>query len=100
MTIKKKSFSKKQTKTKNTTANSQSLFPSQAEKKRCYDLVTTDLWQQLKKAENNQRIRFGNLGSFVKTQHKIKSAILDNKTYLYDKISFRLFDSKKQELDQ
>lgn len=64
-----------------------------------YDLVITDLFKHLCIIRNGGKIKLGNLGTFHKTQRKLKSA-LNNRTYLYYQISFKASSTLKKELDK
>ncbi|CAH1755714.1 9142_t:CDS:2 [Entrophospora sp. SA101] len=63
--------------------------PTQSEIKQAYDLVTADLFHNLKKAQDGDKIKLGNLGSFHKKRATIQSA-LDGNTYRYYRISFKV----------
>ncbi|WNE40341.1 MAG: hypothetical protein GBAus27B_000408 [Mycoplasmataceae bacterium] len=72
------------------------------EKKLAYSLVASDLLNSLKKTKDGESIRLDSLGAFSKTKQKIKSSLQGKtygKTYLYNRISFRLFPKAKAELD-
>jgi nucleoid DNA-binding protein len=64
-----------------------------------YDLVITDLFHSLKKLADGESIKLGDLGTFHKKQYKMKSA-LNNRTYLYYRISFKASRTLKKELDK
>jgi hypothetical protein len=62
---------------------------NQSELKKAYDLVTVDLFQNLKKAQDGAIIKLGDLGAFHKKRTTIQSA-LDGNTYRYYRISFKI----------
>ncbi|WNE40600.1 MAG: hypothetical protein mread185_000057 [Mycoplasmataceae bacterium] len=76
------------------------------EKKAAHDIAIADLINSLKKLKNGQSLRFGDFGSFEKTQHKVKIASnklfknVAGKTYLYYRINFRASSHLKRELDK
>ncbi|WNE40116.1 MAG: hypothetical protein GBAus27B_000183 [Mycoplasmataceae bacterium] len=95
--IKKKSLSQKVVKKPNNPTYSLS------ERKVARDITIADLINSLKKLKPEQTLRFGDLGTFEKTEHQIKSNF-DNKskgkTYLYYRINFRASSHLKRELDK
>ena len=64
-----------------------------------YDLVVEDLFSRLKKMKDGDKLRFGNLGTLVKTQQKLRSS-LNGRTYLFYRIGFRASALLKKELDK
>ena len=74
---------------------------TQAELKSAYQIVTNDLFQSLVKAKTNTPISvgtYGFIGSLTKTEHKVKSA-LDNQTYVFYKLRFKMSSKLKRELN-
>ena len=69
------------------------------ELKRAYSLVLTDLFSSFLKMKSGESIRLGDLGAFEKKEQQLKSG-LDNETYVFAKLSFRMFTKLKRELDQ
>lgn len=76
--------------------------PTQAQLKQAYTLVTEHLAQALIKAQPNQTVRFGKLGSFKKTENQITSRLHNKKgiRYAYYRLLFKPFSGLKQELNQ
>jgi nucleoid DNA-binding protein len=84
--------------------------PTQVELKRAYQLVTKDLFQQLVKMKEGTIYISpkGSLGSFTKTERKVKSGIQPRgvktkpkiRTYVYYSIHFKPSKSLKEELNQ
>ena len=75
---------------------------TEKELKQAYSLVTQDLFNSLVKAKSDQTIHFGtlgSLGSFKKTEAKIKSA-LDSNTYVFYRIKFTPSAKLKKELNK
>ncbi|MDR1670574.1 MAG: HU family DNA-binding protein [Spiroplasmataceae bacterium] len=73
------------------------------EKKEARDIAIADLINSLKKLKKDETLRFGDLGTFEKTQHQIKSSFNNQskgKTYLYYRINFRASSHLKRELDK
>ena len=73
------------------------------QKKDARDLAVADLINSLKKLKSGETFRFGNLGTFEKTQHKIKNSLPGKnhgKTLLYYRISFRASSLLKREIDK
>jgi len=76
---------------------------SQTQKKAARDLTIADLINSLKKLKPNQSIRFGNLGTFEKTQHQVRNSLPGKnhgKILLYNRINFRSSSLLKREIDQ
>ena len=77
---------------------------SQKQKKDARDLAVADLINSLKKLKSGETIRFGNLGTFEKTQHKIKNSFRKSKSYgktlVYYRINFRASSLLKREIDK
>lgn len=69
------------------------------ELKRAYDLVLADLFQTFLKMKSGESIRLGNLGAFEKKKQQLKSG-LDNETYVFARINFRMFSNLKDKLDE
>ena len=75
---------------------------TQKELKQAYSLVTNDLFKSLVKAKTNTPIpvgTYGFIGSLTKTEHKMKSG-LDQQTYVFYKMRFRMSSKLKQELNK
>jgi len=82
---------------------------SQKEKKEARDLTIADLINSLKKLKSNETIRFGDLGTFEKTQRKVeidrnpKNKLFKKfagKTLIYYRINFRASSHLKREIDK
>jgi len=74
---------------------------TQKELKQAYSIVTNDLFQSLVKAKTNAPISvgtYGFIGALTKTEHKLKSA-LDNQTYVFYKLRFKMSSKLKRELN-
>src|SRR4051812_30985372 len=69
------------------------------ELKQAYDLVTKDLFATFLKMKSGESIRLGDLGAFEKKEQQLKSG-LDNETYVFTKLSFRMFTKLKAGLDE
>ena len=69
-----------------------------AELKRAYSLVLNDLFSSFLKMKSGESLRLGDLGAFEKKEQQVKSG-LDNETYVFTKLSFRMFTKLKQSLD-
>jgi nucleoid DNA-binding protein len=86
--------------------------PTKIELKRAYNLVTTDLFNQLVKLKEGtlQIGTLGSLGSFKKTERKIRSAIVPKgsklkgkpklNTYVYYSVRFRPSKRLKEKLNE
>ena len=72
--------------------------PIQSGIKPAYDLVAKDLYSALKKAKDGAVIKLGNLGAFHKKRTRVQSPY-DGATYLYYRISFKISNTLKKELD-
>ena len=75
---------------------------TQKDLKQAYSLVTQDLFNSLVKAKTNQTIQIGSLGSlgsFKKSEQKIKSA-LDGNSYVFYRIKFTPSSKLKRELNK
>jgi hypothetical protein len=70
-----------------------------AELKRVYALVLTDLFATFLKMKSGESLRLGDLGAFEKKEQQVKSG-LDNETYVFTKLSFRMFTKLKAGLDE
>ena len=73
------------------------------QKKDARDLAVADLLNSLKKLKNGETIRFGNLGTFEKTQHRIINSLPGKnhgKTLLFYRINFRASSLLKREIDK
>ena len=68
------------------------------ELKRAYDLVLADLFSAFLKMKSGESIRLGELGAFEKKERQLKSGI-DGETYIFTRLSFRMFTKLKDELD-
>ena len=64
-----------------------------------YDLVIADLFHSLKKIQDGDKIKLGNLGTFHKKQREITTA-LNGKTYVYYQVSFKASSVLKKALDK
>ena len=76
---------------------------TQQQKKAARDLAITDLLNSLKKLKPNESLRFGNLGTFAKTQHKVTNTLPGKnhgKILLYNRINFRASSLLKREIDK
>lgn len=75
---------------------------TQAELKKAYTLVTEHLAQALIKAQPNETVRLGKLGSFKKTENQITSRLHSKKgiRYAYYRLLFKPFSGLKQELNK
>jgi hypothetical protein len=75
---------------------------TQAELKRAYTMVTEHLAQELIKAQPQQTVRLGKLGSFKKTENQITSRLQNKKgiRYVYYRLLFKPFSQLKQELNK
>ena len=84
---------------------------SQAELKRAYQLVTNDLFNQLIQAKNKTKVTIGtvgSLGTFHKSERKVKSGITPKgskskrklNTYVYYAIHFKPARKLKDQLNQ
>ena len=73
-----------------------------AELKRAYTIVTEHLAQELIKAQPNQTIRLGKLGSFKKTENQITSHLQNKKgiRYVYYRLLFKPYAALKTELNK
>jgi len=60
---------------------------NQSELKQAYDLVTTDLFRNLKKAKDGARIKLGDLGSFHKKLSRVTNPYGG---FQYYRISFKV----------
>ena|ERR1043165_1954218 len=69
-----------------------------AELKRAYDLVLNDLFSTFLKMKSGESLRLGDLGAFEKKEQQVKSG-LDQETYVFTKLSFRMFTKLKDSLD-
>ena len=65
--------------------------------KSAYDLVTKDLFSNLKKAKDGAVIKLGNLGAFQKKLSRITNPY--GEVYRYYRISFKISNTLKKELD-
>ena len=75
---------------------------TEKELKQAYSITVPDLFQKLVKAKTNQTIQIGSLGSlgsFKKSEQKIKSA-LDGNTYVFYRIKFTPSSKLKVELNK
>ena len=70
-----------------------------AELKRAYSLVLNDLFSTFLKMKSGESVRLGDLGAFEKKEQQLKSG-LDNETYVFTKLSFRMFTKLKEGLDE
>jgi hypothetical protein len=70
-----------------------------AELKRAYTLVLNDLFQSFLKMKSGESLRLGDLGAFEKKEQQVKSG-LDQETYVFTKLSFRMFTKLKTGLDE
>lgn len=70
-----------------------------AELKRAYDLVLTDLFSTFLKMKSGESLRLGDLGAFEKKEQQLKSG-LDNETYVFARVNFRMFTKLKEGLDE
>ncbi len=66
---------------------------TQSEIKLAYQIVQEDLFNSLLQAKGGERIRFGQLGKFKKTEQLVKSKQYGN--HLYYKLSFACFSKLK-----
>ena len=66
---------------------------TQQDLKLAYQLVQEDLFNSLRQAQDEETIRFGNLGKFTKTEQMISSKKYGN--HIYYKLSFRCFSKLK-----
>ena len=66
--------------------------------KQAYDLVTTDLLRNLKKAKDGAKVGLGNLGNFEKKLSRTKNPYGD--VYRYYRINFKTSSLLKKELDK
>jgi len=76
---------------------------SSKQKKDARDLAVADLLNSLKKLKVGESLRFGNLGTFEKTQHRIKNSLPGKnhgKTLLFYRINFRASSLLKREIDK
>jgi nucleoid DNA-binding protein len=82
---------------------------SQKQKKEARDLAVADLINSLKKLKSGESLRFGNLGTFEKTQRKVeidqkpKNKLFKKfagKTLIYYRLSFRASSLLKREIDK
>ena len=67
---------------------------TQPEIKLAYQIVQEDLFNSLQKAQDEETVKFGNLGKFTKTEQ-----IVNSKKYgqhVYYKLSFRCFSKLKE----
>jgi hypothetical protein len=64
-----------------------------AQLKQAYQIVQADLFNQLLKAQDEETIRFGNLGKFTKTEQMVNSKQYGQ--HVYYKLSFRCFSKLK-----
>ena len=69
------------------------------ELKRAYDLVLADLFSTFLKMESGESLRLGDLGAFEKKEQQLKSG-LDNETYVFARVNFRMFTKLKEGLDE
>lgn len=69
------------------------------ELKRAYTLVTNDLFSSFLKMKSGESLRLGDLGAFEKKEQQLKSG-LDQETYVFTKLSFRMFTKLKDGLDE
>ena|SRR6185503_19102198 len=69
------------------------------ELKRAYDLVINDLFQTFLKMKSGESLRLGDLGAFEKKEQQLKSG-LDNETYVFARLNFRMFTKLKDKLDE
>ena len=65
--------------------------------KQAYDLVSKDLFSALKKAKDGAKVKLGELGTFEKKLTRITNPYGD--TYRYYRISFKISNQLKKELD-
>jgi len=72
---------------------------NQSELKQAYGLVSKDLFKALKRLKDNGSIKFGDCGTFHKKLTRLHSA-LDDTTYRYYRISFKISNTLKKELDK
>jgi len=66
---------------------------TQSEIKLAYQIVQADLFNSLSKAKSGERIRFGNLGKFKKSEQLVKSKEYGN--HIYYKLSFGCYSKLK-----
>jgi hypothetical protein len=69
------------------------------ELKRAYTLVIGDLFSTFLKMKAGESLKLGKLGAFEKKEHQLKSG-LDNETYVFARLNFRMFSRLKDELDE
>jgi hypothetical protein len=67
---------------------------TQAQLKKAYQLVQTDLFNSLLQAKGGETIKFGNLGKFKKTEQQLSSKQYGD--HIYYKLSFRCFSKLKE----
>jgi len=66
---------------------------TQSDLKTAYQIVQADLFNALLHAQAGQKIRFGSLGKFTKTEQQLRSKKFGN--HIYYKLSFRCFSKLK-----
>ena len=67
---------------------------TQTQLKTAYQIVQEDLFNSLLKARDGEKIRFGNLGKFTKTEQSLSSPKYGN--HVYYKLTFRCFSKLKE----
>ena len=71
---------------------------NQSELKQAYELVSKDLFSALKKAKDGTVIKLGDCGVFQKKLAHVTNPYGD--TYRYYRISFKISNTLKKELDR
>lgn len=66
---------------------------SQSDLKTAYQIVQADLFNSLLQAQSGEKIRFGKLGKFTKTEQQVSSKQYGN--HVCYKFSFRCFSKLK-----
>jgi hypothetical protein len=67
---------------------------TQSDLKQAYQIVQEDLFNSLLKAQDDETIKFGNLGKFTKTEQMVHSKKYGK--HVYFKLSFRCFSKLKE----
>jgi len=71
---------------------------NQSPVKQAYELVSQDLFRNLKKAKDGAKIKLGDLGFFQKKLSRIRNPY--GEVYRYHRISFKVSSTLKKELDK
>lgn len=67
---------------------------TQSDLKTAYQIVQQDLFNSLAQAQDDETIKFGNLGKFKKTEQVVKSKRYGQ--HVYYRLSFRCFSKLKK----